>query len=85
MLMDTFGDYLTQILPAKCLENMKNFRQKYVCLEFMKNFRQKYICLENMENFRQKYVCLENMKNFRQKYILKTSTGDVSDVDVLPQ
>ena len=72
MLMDTFGDYLTQILPAKCLENMKNFRQKF-------------ICLENMKNFRPKDICLENMKNFRQKCILKTSTGDVSDVDVLPQ
>ena len=72
MLMDTFGEYLTQILPAKYLENMKNFRQKY-------------ICLENMKNFRQKDICLENMKNFRQKCILKTSTGDVSDVDVLPQ
>ena len=59
MLMDTFGEYLTQILPAKCLENMKNFRQKY--------------------------MCLENMKNFRQKCILKTSTGDVPDVDVLPK
>lgn len=59
MLMDTFGEYLTQILPAKCLENMKNFGPKD--------------------------ICLENMKNFRQKCILKTSTGDVSDVDVLPQ
>lgn len=24
MLMDTFGEYLTQFLPAKCEENIKN-------------------------------------------------------------
>ena len=69
MLMDTFGEYLTQILPAKCLGNMKNFRQEYI----------------NIHTYRQTDRQTDYEKLLSQISYNINSTGDASDVDVHPQ